>query len=459
MRLVLDNVEQGFITLDSDGTISEERSRSVDGWFGDAGGGPKFWDYLGRTNVSVAMWFELAWESLQDGIMPLEVYLDQLPKSVTKGPATFELSYRPILDGERLDKLIVVITEVTTRLARERAEQAQREQMNIFRRVLADRFAFEQFFTEATTLVGAIAAYQPGGDIDELKRDVHTLKGNCALFEIESVASFCHDLENWMSESGQTISETRQEKLCSLWGVISAQRAELTRDVTHKIELEREEYEAFLASLQRGADRSLLIETFASWEFEPASRRFELVAEQIRRIAARLGRAPVEVVCLPTKLRLPPNKWNAFWSVFAHVVRNTVDHGIETVEERTANGKPPGARVTLGLTSDAERLVVSIEDDGRGIDWSKIAARAKAQGLPHETRQDWEQALFADGVSSREEATTLSGRGVGLSAVREMVTELGGSVEVQSEPGRGTTFRFVLPRSMLTEAPAYAPAA
>jgi two-component system chemotaxis sensor kinase CheA len=139
--------------------------------------------------------------------------------------------------------------------------------------------------------------------------------------------------------------------------------------------------------------------------------------------------------------------------VFAHVVRNTVDHGIETAAQREAAHKPPQALVTLSVRRDGQRVVVSISDDGPGIDWTAIASRARDRGLPHASRSDLEAALFADGISARRKSTSTSGRGVGLSALREVVLELGGRVEVESTDGRGTTFRFVLPESMLVDNP------
>ncbi len=90
-----------------------------------------------------------------------------------------------------------------------------------------------------------------------------------------------------------------------------------------------------------------------------------------------------------------------------------------------------------------------MEDDGRGIDWKKLADKARAAGLPTNTRADLVEALFRDGVSTRDEATEISGRGVGMSAVREACESSGGKVRVQSEPGEGARFQFSWPREVL----------
>lgn len=454
MQLVMDNVGQGFITLDIEGTMSNERSRVIDDWFGPANGSPKFWDYLHRIDASVAEWFELGWTSLRDDILPLSLSLEQLPALVRKNDRTFELAYHPIMEGARLDKVIVVITSVTARIERERAEQAQREMMSIFRRTLSDRTGLDAFFIETGTLVDAITRSERS-DLTLLRRQVHTVKGNAALFGVESVADLCEGLEEKMKESAEAMSANDKDTLRVIWTKIKQMRAQLTDAGPEGgvdeggVELNRREYDAFIEDLRRRLAHDLLVVTAASWRFEPASKRLALLGEQIRSLTKRLGRAAVAVVCEPTNLRLPPLKWGAFWYAFANVIRNTVDHGVETTEQRVAAGKSPQATVVLSVVREGEHLVVTIADDGPGIDWTKIAARARQADLPHATRADLEQALFVDAISSRDNVTSTSGRGVGLSAVRDIVRELGGVVEIRNDAGRGTAFRFVLPVSML----------
>jgi signal transduction histidine kinase/HAMP domain-containing protein len=449
MRLVLDNVGQGFITLDLEGTMSDEHSKIVDEWFGAPSGAMPFWDYLARVDPAKGQWFQLGWASVRENILPLALSLDQLPKVVQNEGQTFELAYRPILRGDQVDKTIVVITDVTSRIERERAEQAQREMMSIFHHTLSDRLALEEFFAEATALVDAVVA-SIGTDHGLITRHVHTLKGNCALFGIESVATFCHDLEDRMKESPEPIGYKEKEALRTLWNKVLEVRAQLSRGDSF-VELDREEYENFLDEVRRRADHGALAATVASWRFEPAAKRMALLGDQVQRLAARLGRARVDVASEPTLLRLPPRRWGPFWSAFAHVIRNAVDHGIETTEERRQAGKSENATVTLGVARDGQHAVVTIRDDGRGIDWDRIASIARERNLPHETKADLEEALFADGVTSRANVTEVSGRGVGLGAVRALVRQMGGRIEIESYQGQGTTFRFFMPQAMLVD--------
>jgi two-component system chemotaxis sensor kinase CheA len=91
---------------------------------------------------------------------------------------------------------------------------------------------------------------------------------------------------------------------------------------------------------------------------------------------------------------------------------------------------------------------VAIRDDGRGIDWEAVRQRAVMKGIPSSTAEELQRALFADGLSTRDEVTAISGRGVGLGAVREACLALGGDVVVDTDPGHATTFRFRFPSDL-----------
>jgi two-component sensor histidine kinase len=173
------------------------------------------------------------------------------------------------------------------------------------------------------------------------------------------------------------------------------------------------------------------------------------IAEQVRQVARRMGKGEVDAEIAPSRLRLPPQRWAAFWSVFGHVVRNTVDHGFEAPARRVELGKPESGVVRMSFEERANEVLFRFGDDGAGIDWERLARKASAKGLPTATREDLEKALFADAISTRDEASALSGRGVGMGAVLECVQAKGGSVSVKTKRGEGTTWVFRFPITML----------
>ncbi len=137
-----------------------------------------------------------------------------------------------------------------------------------------------------------------------------------------------------------------------------------------------------------------------------------------------------------------------------HLVRNAVDHGIETPEERVAAGKSPQGFVKLSAYHQANHVVIEINDDGRGIDSEKLAKKAIASGLVSEndlarmSDQQKMELVFESGISTADQVTAVSGRGVGMDVVRNVVSRLKGNVYIISEPGKGTTFRLTLPLTL-----------
>ena len=134
-----------------------------------------------------------------------------------------------------------------------------------------------------------------------------------------------------------------------------------------------------------------------------------------------------------------------------HVVRNAFSHGIESSAERVAAGKPEEATVTLRATSLGETVVIQVRDDGRGVDATAVVERAKSLGLPVPAQMDAAgllALLCAPGFSTRVEADRAAGRGVGMAVVADTVRELGGTLTLETELGRGTEFTLRLPLTL-----------
>jgi chemotaxis protein histidine kinase CheA len=125
-----------------------------------------------------------------------------------------------------------------------------------------------------------------------------------------------------------------------------------------------------------------------------------------------------------------------------HVIRNAVDHGIEATDERSAAGKPSAGQLAIRASQAGSELLLEVSDDGRGVDWARVAVRARSLGLPADSAEDLQKALFADGLSTREAATDISGRGIGMAAILQATAALGGEIALRSQAGRGTTVQF-----------------
>ena len=134
-----------------------------------------------------------------------------------------------------------------------------------------------------------------------------------------------------------------------------------------------------------------------------------------------------------------------------HMIRNAIDHGIESPAERVAVGKPRAGRISLSAYQKGNRVVIELTDDGKGMDWRTIRDRAVAKGfISREEAADITPAqainlIFTPGFSTKDKASELSGRGVGMDVVKTNIAQLSGLIDVASEPGRGSRFRITLP--------------
>lgn len=448
MKVILDTVGQGFLSVTTDGRMANERSAILDRWLGAANDDEPVWDYLGRTAPEAAVWPELGLTSLEAGIMSSDTVLEQMPRQFRARERHIEIEYRPTFVDGCVTRVLMILSDVTSDVERKRSAEEQRELICMFERISTDRRGVIEFVTESNRLAEELATNMTAADTD-VRRWAHTLKGNAGLFGLEGLARTCHEMESLVEESGQPWTASQRSTLVDAWNASARRIRTLLGGDDSLVRVTRDDYIAVLDAVQSGVSRDRLVEILRGWQLEPSELRLARIADQARGLARRLGKGDIAVVVEPNGLRLPHERLADFWSAFVHVVRNAVDHGLEAPDERLAVGKRPAGTLTVRTHLTASELVVSLEDDGRGIDWERVAERARARGLPHDTRTDLEAALFVDGFSTSELTTEISGRGVGMSAVRCALDALGGRLALFSEFGRITRWTASIPRSSM----------
>jgi two-component system chemotaxis sensor kinase CheA len=448
MRCLLDNVVQGFATLDRTGTLAKERSRMLDVWLGLPDGEVALLDAFERVSPAFAERWRVGWAEVIAGVMPLELTLEQMPRELDIADTHYRVDYRPIGLGEEPNRFMVVVTDVTADLRRERAECQRREAMRIFERLLVDRGAVQEFFEDTGRSVRLIC-HGADEELAVLNRVLHTLKGNSAIFGLQSLVALAHELESYVTEAGCTPPATETARLAERWDELSSDFERLVGVRRPFIELEELEYRALEQGVREGEPPTTLLRRIRALRLEPTRRHLDRLGEQVRHIGARLAK-DVDATVADNGLRLDPKRWSPFWSAFIHAVRNAVDHGVESRAERRAHGKPERAHVVLQTYLRDDRFVVEISDDGRGIDWQRIAREAASMGLAASTKQELHMALFADGVTTAGRVTDISGRGVGLGAVRDATRALGGEIEIETTARVGTTIRMTFARDAMS---------
>ncbi len=184
----------------------------------------------------------------------------------------------------------------------------------------------------------------------------------------------------------------------------------------------------------------------------PAGIIFDRFPRYVRDAARKLGK-DVEFTLDGRDIELDRALLEEIGEPLIHLLRNAVDHGLETRAEREAAGKPVRGRLTLAVERERDGVVIRVSDDGRGVDREAVLARARSSGLvPPESTEladdELLRVLAASGLSTRESVTELSGRGVGVDAVLSTASRLGGTVDLRTARGQGTTWSLRLPATL-----------
>ncbi len=238
------------------------------------------------------------------------------------------------------------------------------------------------------------------------------------------------------------------DHLINLAGELVITQAMLTQTATQLDPVQHERLLNGLAQLDRNTRD--LQESVMSIRMMPISFVFSRFPRVVRDLAAKLNKE-VELKTVGETTELDRSLIEKIADPLNHLVRNSIDHGIESPEKRRAAGKPEKGTITLRAFHQGGNIVIEVSDDGAGLSRERILAKARSQGMHVSDTmpdQDVWQLIFAAGFSTAEVVTDVSGRGVGMDVVRRNIQALGGSVEIDSSLGAGTRISIRLPLTL-----------
>ncbi len=442
MRRILNTVEEGLFTIDLTGRVGDEISAAAEKLLGTIPESRLLTDWLNKNDRDAADWLEVGLDEVFAGIMPLEITLEQLPGRCRSGRKSLSIAYSPLEECNQLTGLAVVVRDISATVAREELEIENREMMAIFDRISTDRAGFLEFFEEADELVQGLKS-ENRSDTTLTKRNLHTLKGNSSIFGLERIARTCHAIETALEDESEPVNNALWTELFGGWATVRGNLRKLITENEHTVGLSADQFQTLLMGILHDAPKQHLAPLLASWRLEPTRLRLTRIADQAKRLALRLGKGHINVKIQDNGLRTDAEHWAKFWSVIVHVVRNAVDHGLESPEERKLAGKSEVGTLTLRTDIDEARFIISVSDDGRGLNWDRLRLAAQRVGLPSESESDLIQALFVDGLSTSDKATDISGRGIGMSVVQSVCESMHGKLQVKSTKNVATEFSFI----------------
>ncbi len=465
MKALLDSLDQGFLIFDSQGRCSDVASKacqttlSID---------PRGLDIGVVLRLDTAKeqkfrkWMNIAFQEM----LPFEDVAPLAPPRFYHPEALeISLSYYPLRnDANSIEGIVIVATDITNLIVAQKEAEKERAYAKMVVQMVRQKRQIQSFLFEARNLISELAIQVKAKNVDyELTfRSLHTLKGGAASFSIHGLVQTAHHAEelltNWKDSAGDSSKaesylkefQLTTERLPSLleefafeFGTIigkSNRTGEPVREVSSKNMIE---FYTHLAHDQQLRDQ------FYEWFLlEPIGELFVHYNDVIQQIASDQEKivAPLEVE--PIDFQLWPLPYERLLASFVHAFRNAIDHGIELASDRELKGKLSSGRIGIRCAKAASgQLQIQVWDDGNGIDPSRIRQKLENKGLPHSHESDEQviQHVFDSEFSTRDQVTEISGRGVGMDAIKAEAVALGGTVRVESKLGSGTTVFIEVP--------------
>lgn len=446
IQTILDNVVFGFIMVDRNGMVQPGFTKSC--WTlldTDELEGRDFCDALKMPHAQAAE-YRMGLDQVFDDILPAEVLVEQLPKRFVMGPGkVLRVDARPVRDKDgNVGSALLSISDITDL---ERAEQ-QSAQNQMLVTILAQRDAFTAFVQDTWAQIALAGESIDLGEGAIVRRVVHTIKGNAGSFGMHGLARVIHEIESQPDIAREDLRMIEQAFKSFLdanhrvLGVQAGQDSSTVRVSNRRLA----ELESLLRSV---GNRDDLMRWCAKVRLEPAEAYMSSFEQTVARVAEREDKW-VDYSCEGGDIVVDPKVMQPIFRELIHVIRNAVDHGLEAPSDR--GSKSERGYVKARVSETETMWTVEISDDGRGIDADKLAQKAVEKGVisaEHCARLSREQKLalvFEDGFSTKDTVSEISGRGVGMSAVRATVQDAGGTIDIETKTGEGSRFIVVVPK-------------
>lgn len=472
---LLDNSDEGFLSFGPDMKVESEFSAECAAM-------------LGTNDIADADIYDLLFphdEYLQDlfigGVTQVfasddiyfaELFIGLLPKESTVHGKHLNLKYKLI----EKNHIMVITSDVTEKRKLEEAVAKERDKLSFVITVIKDKHStfdtIDSFKAFRKNLLPEIIANTDDTEIilSEIYKETHTYKGVFSQLKFPKTPDCLHEIEDKLSRL-KSAGIIDKEILQNMFNAGMCKDA-LKQDIETVIEnvgkdffkhngmvdiniKKVKEIEGFAKDILKktsklSADKNTtdMLEALSRLSYVPFVKLLQRYEEYTNELAKRLDKEVAPLKIKGGEFPVDASRYKEVAKNMVHLFRNCIDHGIEDAETRTEYNKPIPAKITCHIKESKKNITVKVCDDGRGIDVAKLRAKLgkAAQKLDDDAVLSM---IFEDSISTKEEITDLSGRGVGLPALKKAVQKLKGEIGLKTKLHEGTCFKLVIPKSHL----------
>ncbi len=474
VKSLLDNADQGFLSFGLDYIIDDEYSQECIKLLGGSLNGTNIADILYPDDAHGNLFFKETLENVcnEQSEMIKEVMLSLLPRELILNRRAIKIDYKIITN----QKFMLVLTNITKEKILERKIKQEQEILKMIVAVVSDPGQFYElkddfliFANNKHSFVNKNLSFQT--NLSEIYRDIHTFKGSFAQIRMQACVKKLHILET--SLSGLKIGGAHtNEELESLlaqsdfhsWiendlAIIKKILGEEFFEKQHKLIVD----DKFMFNIEDKITHLLNsdnqhVTTYENILNEINKAKGTTINQALSNfpklcmeIAENLDKNIYEFKISGGTDILMPLHFKPFFKSLIHIFRNAIDHGIEDIETRLFSGKSELGRISCHIEDHSEYIKIVITDDGVGINTDILKQKAISSGLVSQKKldslseQEVLELIFYEGISTNESINELSGRGIGMNAVKIEIEKLSGSIEIQSQPGKGTSLGLKIP--------------
>ncbi|WP_141734499.1 protein kinase domain-containing protein [Oligoflexus tunisiensis] len=490
IRSIMEHIQQGILTILPDKTIHDDYSRHLEQLFEtqNISGLDAMKFLFGHANTGRDL------KSRCSSALDACLGEDEISYSLNKQSFITEfvfngrdrqkllsLDWHPIVDAQRhIEGILVTIKDVTELRSAQEEARAGREELHIIEEILdMEPGKFESFIKSTTYLLTEInsilaQATMDEGGIGQMFMNLHTLKGVCRAFDFRKLTTRVHESESYLVEVRQGSRKFDGDEfkviVNGVWQTldmyVATSRSRLKRSdngmdgimeaIGNAIKaLELNEHHG---SGSREAIYRSLFEDLSCYYYTAAHDLFAEILNDMTRLAPDLGKAHPKIVINDANVSFPPDVCRLLKDVFVHLARNSIDHGIESVEQRRRLGKPEQGLIQIDIEVNRDRtLLIRFKDDGAGLDLDAIRHIGLENGLIRSDRdhtpRELSELVFFSGFSTKQSVDEISGRGVGMDAVRRYLEKVQASIGIEflNDKGKGCVpfaFKIIVPQSL-----------
>ncbi|AFV03830.1 Signal transduction histidine kinase CheA [Dehalobacter sp. UNSWDHB] len=476
VKNLLNNAGQGFLSFGSDLCIESEYSIECQRLLGSDLDKRNFPDLIYPKDQEQRDFVnKVLLECFQENdLVRREVFLSFLPDAIFLNNYYIKIEYKFIADKrqEETQALMVILTDATEKCALQEQMENERKTLKmivkavISRNDLLELISDYQRFCQMTVPQLVICKEPLQRVIVDVKRRIHTFKGEFGQFEMMHMVRSLHHLEEEIKSFEQRDSATStglgmllqnlnlEHVLNEGLRILQSTLGEnfIARDKIIEIpEAKLLELEDQIATLIPSQEANILIDKIRKLRYRSFKELLAAYPNTVEGLAQGLEKSLYPLELEGGEFPVDTKRYQAFTKSLIHIFANCVDHGIENREDRIKAGKEEKGRVVCEMKLVQDQILLKIADDGKGLDLEGIKQKAlelgvfTAEQLAELDDKDIIPLIFEDGLSSKDSASMISGRGIGMAIVKQELEKIDGHLDIVTNPDTGTEFNFLLP--------------